>query len=158
VLLSHLSRAGREQAIRECARLTSQIDDGLDLTAEIRSVLAQHSGDIVLISTRGQVSAFAVCLYGAGTEGGTKTCYIKFAAAQGGSGADRRFSRLLQACDRLAFSLGVSVEAGVNMSRQHAFRLMRAHGFRVTTQGIAMHRPPGAGFNRPAAWVIDDWR
>jgi hypothetical protein len=28
----------------------------------------------------------------------------------------------------------------------------------VTTQGVAMQRPHADGFNRPDAYVIDDWR
>ena len=57
-----------------------KIDQGLDLTGEIRAVLAQSTGDVVLTSTRGVLDAFAVCLNGSGSEGGEKTCYIKFGA------------------------------------------------------------------------------
>src|SRR5271168_138996 len=56
-LLSTLPKSQREQAILECAKLTNKIDKGLDLTGEIRAVLSQRTGDVVLIR-----DAFAICL------------------------------------------------------------------------------------------------
>ncbi len=95
---------------------------------------------------------------GPGSEGGAKTCYVKFGAARSGAGAGERFDKLLDACDAFASSRGASVEAGVNMAREDAWRRMRAHGYRVAMQGVAMQRPHVDGFNRPDAYVIDDWR
>ncbi len=158
VLLSGLKRPEKDLAIQACARLTNKIDKGLDLTGEIQSVLKQHTGDVVLTYTRGVLDAFAVCMNGPGSEGGAKTCYIKFGAARSGAGAGERFDKLLDACDEFAASRGASIEAGVNMAREDAWRRMRAHGYRVTMQGVAMHRPHVEGFNRPDAYVIDDWR
>lgn len=157
-LISALTRSGREQAIHACGKLTNKIDKGLDLTGEIRAVLAQRTGDVVLTYTRGVLDAFAVCLIGAGSEGGEKTCYAKFGAARGGAGAGGRFDKLLEACEAFAVSRGASIEAGVNLAREDAYRRMRARGYRVTTQGVAMQRPHAAGFNRADAYVIDDWR
>jgi GNAT superfamily N-acetyltransferase len=153
VLLSSLTRSGRAQAIQACAKLTHRIDKGLDLSAEIRAGLAQGTGDVVLTD-----DAFAVCLNGHGSEGGEKTCYVKFGAARGGAGAGERFDKLLDACEAFAASRGTTMEAGVNMAREGAFRRMRARGYQVISQGVAMQRPHAAGFNRPDAWVIDDWR
>jgi hypothetical protein len=116
-------------------------------------VLAQRTGDVVLTK-----DAFAVCLNGPGSEGGEKTCYVKFGAARGGAGAGERFDKLLAACEAFAASRGAVVEAGVNMAREDAWRRMRARGYRVITQGVAMQRPHADGFNRPGAYVIDDWR
>jgi len=158
VLLSALTRSGCEQAIHACGKLTNKIDKGLDLTGEIRALLAQRTGDVVLTYTRGVLDAFAVCLIGAGSEGGEKTCYVKFGAARGGAGAGDRFDKLLEACDVFAASRGATIEAGVNLAREDAYRRMRARGYRVTTQGVAMQRPHAAGFNRADAYVIDDWR
>jgi hypothetical protein len=158
VLLSTLKKSEREQAIDACAKVTHGIDKGLDLTGEIRAALAQRTGDVVLIYTRRVLDAFAVCLTGAGSEGGEKACYVKFGAARGGAGANERFDRLLEACEAFALSRGASIEAGVNLAREDAYRRMRARGYRVTTQGVAMQRPHVEGFNRPDAWVIDDWR
>jgi GNAT superfamily N-acetyltransferase len=158
VLLSSLNRSGREHAIQSCARLTHKIDKGLDLSGEIRAVLAQRTGDVVLTYTRGIPDAFAVCLNGPGSEGGEKTCYVKFGAARGGSAASERFDKLLDACEAFAASRGAVVEAGVNMAREEAWRRMRARGYQVIAQGVAMQRPHSEGFNRAGAWVIDDWR
>lgn len=73
VLLSTLKKEQREQAIQACAKLTHRIDKGLDLTGEIRAILAQHTGDVVLTYTRGTLDAFAVCQHGPGSEGGEKS-------------------------------------------------------------------------------------
>jgi GNAT superfamily N-acetyltransferase len=158
VLLSALTKSQRDQAIRACGKLTDKIDEGLDLTGEIRAVLVQRTGDVVLTYKRGVLDAFAVCLNGVGSEGGEKTCYVKFGAARSGAGAGERFDKLLDACEAFAFSRGATVEAGVNLAREDAHRRMRAHGYRVATQGVAMQRPHVAGFNRAAVYVIDDWR
>jgi GNAT superfamily N-acetyltransferase len=158
VLLSAKDRSGREEAIQACGKLTNKIDRGLDLTGEIRAVLAQRTGDIVLTYTRSALDAFAVCMNGPGSEGGEKICYVKFAAARGGAGAGDRFSKLLDACDSFASARGANVEAGVNLAREDAFLRMRAHGYRAAMQGVAMLRPHAEGFNRKDAYVIDDWR
>lgn len=153
-LLSTLHRTQREQCILACAKITNRIEKGLDLTQEIRGVLAQHTGDIVLAQTRGVVDGFAVCLTGAGTEGGSKTCYIKFAAARNHDS----FDRLLAGCEAFAAAGGLTIEAGINLAREDAYRCMRDRGYRSVTQGVAMLRPHVAGYNRADAYVIDDWR
>jgi len=158
VLLSTFKKSRREQAIQACAKLTHKIDKGLDLTGEIRAALAQRTGNVVLTYTRAALDGFAVCLNGPGSEGGSTGCYIKFGAARGGAGGGERFEKLLDACEGFAFSRGASIEAGVNMAHEDAYRRMRARGYRVATQGVAMQRPHAEGFNRADAWVIDDWR
>jgi GNAT superfamily N-acetyltransferase len=158
MLLSALKKSEREKAIEACGRLTHRIDRGLDLGGEIRSVLAQRTGDVVLTYGRNGLDAFAVCLNGAGSEGGEKACYVKFGAARGGAGAAERFDGLLEACEAFASSRGATVEAGVNLAREEAYRRMRSRGYRVDKQGVAMQRPHVEGFNRAAAFVIDDWR
>jgi GNAT superfamily N-acetyltransferase len=158
VLLSALPKGQREQAILACRKLADKIDKGLDLSGEIRAVLGQRTGDAVLTYTRGVMDGFAVCLNGPGSEGSEKTCYIKFGAARGGAGAGERFDELLNACEDFAASRGAMVEAGMNLAREDAYRRMRSHGYRVAMQGVAMQRPHADGFNRPGAYVIDDWR
>jgi len=158
ILLSALTRSQRDQAVQACRRLTGKIHKGLDLTSEVRAVFAQHTGDVVLTYTRGVLDAFAVCLNGPGSEGGEKACYIKFGAARVGQGASGRFDKLLGACDAFAATRGATVEAGVNLAREDAYRRLRKHGFRATTQGVAMQRPHAEAFNRADAYVIDDWR
>jgi GNAT superfamily N-acetyltransferase len=158
VLISAMNRSAREQAIEACGRLTSKIAKGLDLTGEIRAVLAQRTGDTVATYTRGALDAFAVCMNGPGSEGGEKICYIKFAAARSGAGTGDRFSKLLEACDAFAAARGASIEAGMNLAREDAYLRMRAHGYKAAMQGVAMLRPNAEGFNRVDAYVIDDWR
>jgi hypothetical protein len=48
VLLFALKRSQRESAIESCRKLTNKIDKGLDLSGEIRAVLAQRTGVVVL--------------------------------------------------------------------------------------------------------------
>lgn len=156
--LSALKKNQRDAAIAACAKLTNTISKGLDLTDELRTLLKQKSGEALLIYTRNALDAFAICLHGPGSEGGTKTCYVKFAAARGGSGAARRFDRLLRACIAFAASRNASLEAGMNLAREHAYRRMRAHGFRAFAQGVSMQRPHAPGHNRGDVFVIDDWR
>src|SRR5271156_4384022 len=158
VLLSALKKSEREAAIERCRKLTSKVDKGLDLTGEIKAVLAQRTSDVVLTYTRSTLDAFAVCLNGPGSEGGQKICYVKFGAARGGDGAGERFDKLLAACEAFAASRAASVEAGMNLAREDAYRRMRSRGYRVVTQGVAMQRPHAEGFNRADAYVIDDWR
>jgi len=158
VLLSTLKKSAREKAVRACAVLTNRIDKGLDLSDEIRAVLVQGVGEVVIIDSRSKLDGFAVCMTGPGSEGGEKTCYVKFGVVRGGDGANTRFDRLLDAIDKFAISRGADVEAGVNLARRGAYTQMRAHGYKTTTQGVAMHRPHGDGFNRADAYAIDDWR
>jgi GNAT superfamily N-acetyltransferase len=158
LLLSALPKTRREQAIQACAKLTHKIDPGLDLSGEIRAAMAQRTGDVVLTYTRDVLDGFAICLTGPGSEGGNATCYIKFAAARSGAGAAKRFDKLLDACEAFAASRGVTIEAGVNLARDDAYRRMRAHGYRAAMQGVAMQRPHAPGFNRADAYVLDDWR
>jgi GNAT superfamily N-acetyltransferase len=156
--LSTLTKNQREQTIRACGEITHKIEKGLDLAGEIRGVLAQRIGDVVLTRTRGLLDAFAVCMSGPGSEGGEQTCYVKFGAARGGVGAGERFDKLLDACEGFASPRGLTLEAGVNLAREDAYRRMRSRGYRVALQGVAMQRPHKAGFNRADAYVIDDWR
>lgn len=157
-LLSAMKKAEREAVIAAAAKLTHRISKGLDLTDEIRSVLRQRTGDVVVERRRDVLNGFAICMTGAGSEGGAKICYIKFGAARDGKAADTHFDRLLEGCEAYAATKGAIVEAGTNLSRGEAFRALRSRGYRVTTQGVAMQRPNTEGFNRSNCWVIDDWR
>jgi hypothetical protein len=46
----------------------------------------------------------------------------------------------------------------VNTAREAPYRRLLARGFRTIIQGVAMQSPNEAGYSRPAAFVIDDWR
>jgi hypothetical protein len=50
------------------------------------------------------------------------------------------------------------MEAGVNVNRSQAYRQMLRRGFRTDIQGVAMHKPNSPAYNRPGAFVLDDWR
>ena len=153
-LLSALPRNEREQAIAACANLANRLDRGLDLSDELRAVVAQRTGEVPLVYRRNKLGAFAVCMHGPGSEGGEKVCYVKFAAA----GRSEQFEGLLDAIDALALERGAEVEAGVSTACADAFERMRSRGYQPVTLGIAMQRPHGEGFNRPGAYVLGDWR
>lgn len=113
----------------------------------------------MLLLDDGGVVGFAVCHCGAGTEAGNAKCYIKFGAVRSGPTAEALFDRLLDTCEALAASKGMSrLEAGVNMARQGAYRKMLERGFRTDIQGVAMHRHNEPGYNRPDVYLIDGWR
>ena len=59
----------------------------------------------------------------------------------------------------MASKSGVSrLAVGVNAARHEAYRVMLERNFRTDLQGVAMHRPNEAGYNRPGVYLIDDWR
>jgi GNAT superfamily N-acetyltransferase len=135
--------------------LTDSLYSGLDVTNEIRSVSTQKLGETVMLENNSGLAGFAVCHSGPGSEAGSGSCYIKFAAAADAGS----FQRLLDACEQMAARKNVQrITAGVNTSRTEAYRLMLEHGYRTDTQGVAMHRPNESGFSRPGVYVIDDWR
>jgi hypothetical protein len=158
-LLSNLPPQDRASVIQDCRHLTHSIYDGLDLSREIDSVANQNLGDTVLILEGSHVAAFAVCHTGKGSEGGSGSCYIKFAAARPGVSAEESFEQLLLACEEFARGRSASiVTAGMNASRHEAYRQMARSGFRAFLHGIAMQRANDVGYNRPGVFVIDDWR
>jgi hypothetical protein len=156
---STLNEGDPAQVLSACRELTDSIYEGLDVTPEIRSVRAQSLGETILMWGGGLLDAFAVCHCGEGTEAGKNTCYVKFAAVRPGPGAENNFDRLLDACEALAAERGLQrMEAGVNLSRSGAYRRMLQRGFRTEIQGVAMHRPDSAAYNRSDVYLVDDWR
>lgn len=102
---------------------------------------------------------FGVCHTGHGTEAGAEKCYVKFAAVLRGPSAGQHFDRLLEACEALAAAQGLTrLEAGMNIARHEAYRVMLGRGFRTDFQGVAMHRDNEPGYNQPGVYLIDDWR
>lgn len=155
---SRHSPAVKQDLLGGCAEVTAAVLDGLDLRREIEAVDHQSLGDTVLVFDDG-IAGFAVCHLGAGSEAGSGACYIKFGAVRPGTGASSRFRRLLDACFSLAAGAGAGVlVAGCNAARVAACRDLAARGFRTQLQGVAMQRDDRLGFNRPDAFVIDDWR
>lgn len=155
---SQLAADEKEKAMKECKALTGKIYDGLDLREEIHSVDNQGLGDTVLVYD-GQLAGFAVCHCGPRTEAGSGNCYVKFGAAVPGQDSEKRFDKLLDACESFASSQGLSrVIAGVNTARHGAYKSMVAHKFRTDIQGVTMDRPNEPGYNREDVYLIDDWR
>jgi GNAT superfamily N-acetyltransferase len=156
---SALNEGERDQVLSACRKLTGSIFEGLDVSIEIRSVKDQNLGETVLLWGGDSLDAFAVCHCGEGSEAGRNTCFIKFAAVRPGADAENRFEHLLDACEALAAERGLQrMEAGVNLNRSQAYRQMLRRGFRTDIQGVAMHKPDSHAYNRPDAFVVDDWR
>jgi GNAT superfamily N-acetyltransferase len=156
---SGLTAAQREDCLKACRRLTDAIYTGLDVGSEILSVAKQNLGDTVLLWDDSGLAGFAVCHCGPNTEAGQDACYIKFGAVRPDSGAGETFELLLDACEAFALGCGLArLEAGVNLARHGAYQRMLARGFGTIIQGVAMHKPNDPGYNRPDAYLIDDWR
>ena len=156
---SAMAQGDRLEAIRAARELTSGLYDGLDLADEIRAVHSQNLGDTVLVWDDAGLSGLAICHRGPGSEAGSGACYVKFGAARSGANAGKVFEQLLDACESFAASHGARrLIVGGNMAREEAFHALVARGFRTDLQGVSMHRPNEPGYNRPGAYVIDDWR
>lgn len=140
--------------------MTGAVYDGLDLSAEIRTVAARNLGDTLLLwDGASHIAGFAVCHWGPASEAGEGCCFVKFGAVRPGPEAGDRFARLLDTCGALAISVGMAtVLAGVNLARKEAYRHMVTRGFRTEIQGVTMHRPNDRGYSGPGLYVLDDWR
>jgi predicted N-acetyltransferase YhbS len=151
---------GRRAATDAARGLCDAIYEGLDLTGEIEAAAAQGLGDTLFVwDGPSRLAAFAVCQWGPASEAGEGCLYIKFGAARPGPGVEERFAALLDRAALLAHAAGMrAVLAGVNLSREAAYRQMQAAGFRPAFQGVAMHRGNEPGYCRPDVFALDDWR
>ena len=149
----------KERSLMACRRLTSSIYEGLDLEREIMAVRKQRLGDTVLLWEGKTLVGLAVCHCGPSTEAGRDTCYIKFGAVRGGSGAENLFDKLLNTCEELAALHGMTtVMAGVNTACHTAYRRMIAQGFRIDSSGVTMLKPNEPAFDRPDCYIMCDLR
>ncbi|MGG6296485.1 GNAT family N-acetyltransferase [Leptolyngbya sp. AN02str] len=149
----------RSHIVQQCTHITDRIYPGLDATREIEAVHTQALGDTVLLWHGDELTAFAVCHCGAGTEGGSGTCYVKFAAVKPSDHAAEHFAQLLNQCDAFAASQqATKLIAGVNTSHTSAYTFMVQQGFRTEIVGVVMQRPNILGYRRPDVYVLDDWR
>ena len=156
---SDLTAGDKELCVQACRKLTNSIFEGLDVQREIRAVDAQRLGDTVLTWGGGELTGFAVCHAGAGTEAGSEKCYVKFGAVRSGPNAAHEFHRLLDACRDFARSRAAkTMSAGMNLSRLDAYQEMLDMGFRAVSQGVVMEQNGAPGYNRPEVFLIDDWR
>ena len=149
----------RVRAVDACRELTEAAYPGLDLAREIRAVERQHLGDVILLDDSSGLAGMAVCHLGPGTEAGSGGCYVKFGMARPGPGAERRFEKLLDACETLAVDHGAAhIELGMNTGRHEAYATVLARGYRAGLVGVTMHRSNEENYSRPGSWIIDDWR
>ena len=156
---STVPEADRGGWLTPCRELASSLHPGLDLGSEIAGVDTHRLGDTVLVGGAGRLTGMAVCHVGAGSEAGSGTCYVKFAAVRPGPVAARHFDALLDACEAFAATRGVTtLVAGTNLAREGAYRRMQERGFRTVLQGVGMYRPNEPGYSRPDVWAIDDLR
>ena len=156
LLSAHPDRAA---VIAACRTLTDAAFAGLDLGREIALVLDDRLGDVVLLTEGDTLAGFAICHAGAGSEGGSKSCRIKFALVRSGEHAAARLRRLIAACEDFARARGIGqIDAAVTTGRHGAYRLMCELGFRTQVPGIAMHRPYAPGYDHPDLFALDDWR
>jgi GNAT superfamily N-acetyltransferase len=160
VLASDEWASRRGAVLDETRRLTDEVYPGLDVSREISAVVEQGIGDALLLRGADGLDAMAVCHAGAGSEAGSEACYVKFAAARPGDGAEARFERLLDACEAFARESGAGrIDAGVDTGRLPAYRHLLARGFRLRQVGLAMWlRPEAPRFDGPADYVVDDLR
>ena len=159
-LVSSEPESRRERVLDEVRGLTDRVFPGLDLGREIAAVGEQEIGDTVLLRRQGTLEGIAVCHRGAGSEAGSDACYVKFAAARPGEGAEARFEALLDACEAYAAESGLGrLVAGVDTGRLDAYRRLLARGFGIERVGLSMRlRPEAPDFDTPAHYVIDDRR
>lgn len=156
---SEMSDGERSGVLHAAFDVTDALWDGLDVGHEIVTAHTHGVGDTVLVWDGPMLAAFAVCHVGAGSEAGSGTCYVKFAAARPGPDAERHFAALMGAVSELAASReSTRLVAGVNTARQEVYEWMVDHGFRIDILGVAMHRPNERAWSRPGLWVLDDWR
>ncbi len=149
----------RAEVLAACRRVTDAVCEGLDLASEIAAVHREGFGDTVIVREGQELAGFAVCHVGPGTEAGSGSCYVKFAAVAPCARAPMLLERLLAACEGFAkFRGSPSLVAGVSMGRASAYRALRTSGFRTILQGVTMHRPSSAPYHDADDLVLDDWR
>jgi GNAT superfamily N-acetyltransferase len=156
---SETSTQEQRALISQCARLTDRIYPGLDLHREIEAVDRQRLGETLILRDGSEITGFAICQIGAGTEAGSGNLYVKFGVSRARGQDANDFEKLLDACQSLAADRGLQkITAGVNAGRIESYQRLLAAGFQTNMQGIAMHRGNDEGYNRPGVYLIDDWR
>jgi len=144
-------RDGHDAFDRQSDLIGSAALEGLTVVPEIHSVFDQRLGETIFVGDEG----FAVCHLGAGSEAGSATCRVKFAAARSAPA----FEALASAWEAWAASHGAGeLSAGVNYAREGAIGILFNRDYRAIRQGVAMYRGRSRAYDRPDAWVVDDWR
>jgi GNAT superfamily N-acetyltransferase len=156
---SQMPEGKRREAESAARDVCDQIYPDLDLSSEIRTVLARGLGDTLLLWDGSHLAGFAVCHWGPASEAGAGCLFVKFGAVRPGSDGEARFAALLDGCGALAQAADMrEVLAGVSTAREEAYRHMLARGFRSQMHVVTMHRPNEPGYSRPGLFALDDWR
>ncbi len=103
---SDLFAGDKELCIQACKKLTHSIYDGLDVQREIRAVDRQRLGDTLLTWGGGELSGFAVCHAGAGTEAGSEKVLHQICRCAQRSQCRARISPHARCCCEFARSRG----------------------------------------------------
>ncbi len=150
-------RTVQEDTLTDCRVVSESIFPGLNLREELLGAAREGQGSVLVTETR---NSFALCHSGKGSEAGSKTSYLKFAAVRANqSDAKTEFQLLLDLCEAEAISRGsTTLVAGVNAGRRDAYRVLREKGYKPITTGISMVKPGGHPFSSPKLFIIDDWR
>jgi N-acetylglutamate synthase-like GNAT family acetyltransferase len=158
-LVAHTRAGGLAAVLDEIRGVTELVFPGLDVGREVVAVDELQIGDTLLVRREGTLEGIAVCHRGAGSEAGSDTCYVKFAAVRPGTTAGARFEHLVGACESYAADLRLGrLVVGVDTGRTDAHRRLLARGFREQQAGLAMWlRPTGPHFGAPD-YVICDLR
>ena len=143
-----------------CNKVANTIYPGLDLELEIKTVDKMNFGEtLVLFDENKEIVGFAICHCGANTEAGNDRCYIKFGAVKANSDAQVNFVNLLNACEELTITKGLSIlTGGVNAGRCNAYHSMLKQNFFIDFLGVCLHQPNTDAYNITNRYVIDDWR
>lgn len=156
---SALAPDQRQEALQACSTLTDALYEGLSVEAEIQLAQAHSLGETLLLGDDVGLAAFALCHYGAGSEGGSDNCYVKFGAVRPGPQVEQRFEQLLDACEGFASEQQLqTLTAGINTSRHDAYQRMLARGFKISLVGVAMHQVTQRDYCRPDVYALDDRR
>uniref|UniRef100_A0ACD5H2A7 Uncharacterized protein n=1 Tax=Desertifilum tharense IPPAS B-1220 TaxID=1781255 RepID=A0ACD5H2A7_9CYAN len=86
---SQLTPSQQQECLQACRELTDSLYLGLDVSGEIQIVSSLNLGDTLLLWDESGLAGFAVCHWGAGTEAGSDTCYVKFGSRPTGKASRR---------------------------------------------------------------------
>lgn len=150
----------QDMYLKGCSQVANTVYPGLNLELEIKAVNKMNFGEtVILFDEDKEIAGFAICHCGTNTEAGNDKCYVKFGAVKANSDAQSNFVNLLNACEELAVTKGLSVlTGGVNAGRYNAYQSMIKHNFSIDFLGVSLHRPNNDAYNIADRYVIDDWR
>ena len=150
----------QDKYLKGCSQVANTVYTGLNLELEIKTVNKMNYGEtVILFDENKKIAGFAICHCGPNTEAGNDKCYVKFGAVRADSYAQENFVNLLNACEELTVTKGLSVlTGGVNAGRYNAYQSMINQKFSIDFLGVSLHQPNNDAYNIADMHVIDDWR